>query len=298
MSAWQQLEIITQASDAEKIAGLLNEYGALSISFKDAGDQALFQLMPDETPLWSKTKVIALFSQQTDIECIIRQMKHEVQNAIINYQISLLHDQDWVRQTQQNFPPQCFGETLWVIPSWCNSNHYGNRVIKIDPGLAFGTGTHPTTALCLKWLAKHPLQNISMIDFGCGSGILSLAALAMGAKEVYAIDHDPQALQATRNNAELNPFTKNKLHTLTLEAMPKIRVPLIIANILSQPLIELTNHFNAFADASATLVLSGILVGETNSIAEAYSPHFKIMSAKNKEEWTRLTLARNNHHHL
>src|SRR3990167_6340860 len=202
MTVWQQLEITTHANYAEEIADLLNEHGALSVSFNDAGNQALFQLTPDDTPLWSQTKITALFLQTVNIELILQHIKQSTSHTMMDYQISTLQDQDWVRQTQQNFPPQCFSEILWVIPSWCNSNHYGNHTIKIDPGLAFGTGTHPTTALCLEWLAQHPPRDMTVIDFGCGSGILSLAALAMGAKEVYAIDHDPQALQATKNNPE------------------------------------------------------------------------------------------------
>ncbi|OGO91968.1 MAG: ribosomal protein L11 methyltransferase [Coxiella sp. RIFCSPHIGHO2_12_FULL_44_14] len=290
MTVWQQLEITTHANYAEEIADLLNEHGALSVSFNDAGNQALFQLTPDDTPLWSQTKITALFLQTVNIELILQHIKQSTSHTMMDYQISTLQDQDWVRQTQQNFPPQCFSEILWVIPSWCNSNHYGNHTIKIDPGLAFGTGTHPTTALCLEWLAQHPPRDMTVIDFGCGSGILSLAALAMGAKEVYAIDHDPQALQATKNNAELNPFAKNKLHTLTMEAMPKIQVPLIIANILSQPLIQLADDFNTWTQQPATLVLSGILAPEINAIAKAYSPHFSLLSARNKEEWMQLTL--------
>lgn len=292
MSAWQQLEITTTADYADEISHLLNEHGALSVSLKDGGDQELFQLLPDETPLWTETKVIALFSEQTNVQFIVEQIKNEVRHAPTEYHISILEDQDWVRQTQQNFPPQCFAETLWVIPSWCDTRNYGGYTIRIDPGLAFGTGTHPTTALCLEWLARHPPTGLTVIDYGSGSGILALAALAMGAKEVYAVDHDKQAIQATENNARLNDFANKKLHILTNDEMPILRSSLIIANILSQPLITLASYFNQLATSDATLVLSGILTKEINVIAEAYSENFKIDSARTKEEWIQLTLTR------
>lgn len=288
--SWQQLDITTEPEHAEALADLLHECGALSVSFKDAGDQPLFQLTPEETPLWSHTQLIALFSQDQDLQTVIKTLREQPPFAILDCKISHLEEQDWVRQTQKNFPPQCFSEKLWIIPSWCNHAHYNSPKIIIDPGLAFGTGTHPTTALCLKWLAAHAPKNLTVMDYGSGSGILALAALALGAKRVYAVDHDPQALEATQNNATLNHFRPNALHVCLPEDVPTLKANLIIANILSQPLIELAPKISALAHRNATLLLSGLLTTEIDAIATAYASRFKVASASVKEEWAAVVL--------
>jgi len=286
---WQQLEINTQSAYVELFANLLHELGALSVSLKDAGEQPLFQVLPEESPLWNDTQILALFSEEIDLKDLAEQVKREIKHPF-EYKISHLQEEDWVRKTQQNFPPRYFAKSLWVLPSWCDSSHYYGDIIKIDPGLAFGTGTHPTTSLCLEWLAKHPPRDLTVIDYGSGSGILALAACILGAKSVYAIDHDIQAVQACENNANLNAIAADQLHISLEEDMPKIKASLIIANILSQALIILAPKIIALADKDATLVLSGILAPEINQIAQAYAPHFKIQSAKIQDEWVRLIL--------
>lgn len=288
---WTELVITSTAQYAEKLSDLLHEHGALSVSLEDAANQPLFQILPEESPLWSETKVNALFAEHTNVERIVTQLQQELKHAVLDYHITQLEEQDWVRQTQQNFPPQCFAERLWVIPGWCETAHYSNPVVKIDPGLAFGTGTHPTTALCLEWLAQHPPHDLTVIDYGCGSGILSLAALASGAAKVIAIDHDAQAIQATHNNAKLNPDYTQHLQ-ITSEPQALQKSDLIIANILTKPLLELTETFYTLMNKNGTLLLSGILKTEVNQIATTYGKNFRLQSAKTCDEWTRILLKR------
>src|SRR3990167_5522997 len=291
MTVWQQLEITTHANYAEEIADLLNEHGALSVSFNDAGNQALFQLTPDDTPLWSQTKITALFLQTVNIELILQHIKQSTSHTMMDYQISTLQDQDWVRQTQQNFPPQCFSEILWVIPSWCNSNHYGNHTIKLDPGLAFGTGTHPTTALCLEWLDSAPLQNAEVVDYCCGSGILAIAALLLGANHVVGVDNDPQALLATRQNAERNDVD-SKLEIVSPERFKGAPCDVLVANILAGPLVELAPRLSALVKIGGKIALSGILDHQIRTIIDAYAPFFTLDPISQREEWVRISGSR------
>ncbi len=289
-NTWQQLIITTPEQYAEIISDQLTELGALAVSLIDAGDQPLFQLMPEQTPLWRITKIMALFPAECDIEPVIKAIKNLTGTDDLEFSNYLLEDQDWVRQTQENFPPQCFADDLWVIPSWCDAKDFQGHIIKIEPGLAFGTGTHETTALCLEWLAENPPLDLTVIDYGCGSGILALSALALGAKAVYAVDHDPQALISTENNANLNPSIKQKLSIHNNETMPAIKAPLVIANILSSPLIELAPTIKSLCTDNATLILSGILEAEAGNVAKAYAPQFNLQSLKSKGEWTCLVL--------
>lgn len=291
MSAWQQLEITSPEHYAEQIAELLNELAALSVSLVDAGDQPLFQLEPNQTPLWQHTKILALFNPETDLNPIIKIIEQHIP-AELEFTYTVLGEQDWVRKTQENFPPQCYNNSLWVIPSWCESSQFTGTIITIEPGLAFGTGTHPTTNLCLTWLAKNPPRELAVIDFGCGSGILAIAALALGAKKAYAIDHDPQALLATKNNAKLNAFIADKLTITDNNTLPNCQTSLIIANILSAPLITLAPIITNLCAPNAKLILSGLLTGETEQVSAAYLENFTVNKVETLEEWALIELTR------
>ncbi len=288
--AWAQLIIASQSQYSETLSDLLQEYGALSVSIEDAGEQPLFQVTVQAQPLWSAVKISALFTEETDLEFVMHQIKQDANPAILSYHSSTLAEQDWVRKTQQNFPPQCFAQRLWVIPSWCDTKHYQSPVVRIDPGLAFGTGTHATTRLCLQWLAENPPENLQVMDYGCGSGILALTALACGASKVLAIDHDPQALEATENNAALNGFDNERLEINPTTAIIHKPSDLIIANILTQPLVTLVETFYQYLNNNGKLVLSGILETEIPTIAEAYGKYFTLCSAESQGEWVRLLL--------
>ncbi len=196
-----------------------------------------------------------------------------------------LAEQNWESTWMADFHPMQFGKRLWVIPS-----HHANRLepfqVRLDPGLAFGTGKHPTTALCLQWLDEHINGGELLIDFGCGSGILGIAALKLGAKKVYAIDHDPQALQATRLNAEKNHLTQ--IITMQPENLSSIKADIVIANILANPLIELSDYLGSLLTLGGKIILSGVLVSQVEKVIAAYTNKIDIIAVTHLEEWARI----------
>ncbi len=289
-----EISINTKADEAELVADGLQSLDALSVSLVDAKDNALFQLEPNDTPLWNDVKVRALFDDSISPRGIISELKKWLNRKDpINYRIKKIADEDWVRLTQQHFQPQCYANTLWICPSWHEQPLSGN-IVRIDPGLAFGTGTHPTTSLCLEWLAQNPPTHKTVIDYGCGSGILALAAITLGAKQVYATDHDEQALSATHNNAQLNDHINAKNLTVCYpNALPHIKADLITANILANPLIELAPTLAELIKPGGHIILSGLLEHEIQVVAKAYQVGFTLLSTDTKEQWTRLVLHKN-----
>lgn len=290
MNYFIKLSITTQPNHAEILSEALTELGALSVSFLDAEDEPIFQIGPGETPLWKQTKVEALFEEKTTIETIISALRKENKDFLdLDFHVEKIENKDWVRITQQQFHPQQYGNALWICPAWVNTDDLSNTIVKIDPGLAFGTGTHPTTALCLEWLANHFPKNKSVIDYGCGSGILSLAALALGATTVYAVDHDAQALIATENNAKLNTFYDPERLIISLpENCQAQKVDIVLANILANPLIELASSLIHFLKPNGILVLSGILEKEIDRVATIYDKMLKRIDTTVQDEWARL----------
>lgn len=285
-----KLSMVTEGDQAETLCESLTELGALSVSFRDAADEPIFQIHPDETPLWKNTKVDALFDENTTIETIIAALKQQNKAFTeLDFTIEKIEEQDWVRITQQYFHPKQYNNTLWICPSWEKTDELQGTIVKIDPGLAFGTGTHPTTALCLEWIAKNPPKDQTVIDYGCGSGILSLAALAMGAKKVWAIDHDTQALIATENNAKLNEFYNPHALEITLpEDSSATQANLVIANILANPLIELAPKLINYLLPKGHLVLSGLLSNECDHVINAYDSKLKLIDRQDLDGWARL----------
>lgn len=288
--SYQQLTFIIEADLAEPCAEWLESHGALSVTFSEAENEPLFQIEVNEAPLWKKTKVSAFYSADFTIAPLLETLPTHFPKAE-NIGVDIIKEQDWVRLTQENFPTQDYADNLWIIPSWEKPETHCKNVVRIDPGLAFGTGTHATTAMCLHYLATHPPKNKIVIDYGCGSGILALAALALGAKQVYAIDHDPQALEATANNAQLNAFSNEKnLIILHADQMPPVQASLILANILAKPLIELSEKITRLGEANGTLVLSGLLDEEKQLIIKTYEKQgCQLESQIKKEEWGLLT---------
>ena len=287
--AYLQITILTSRDDANALADVLEEIDALAITLEDSEDNALFQLQPQEMPLWETVNVKALFPEASNIDIIITQLTELLQPAQpLIYRSEIIADQDWVRLTQQQFTPQCYADHLWICPSW-HTEPLEGHVVHIDPGLAFGTGTHPTTSLCLDWLAHHAPKNKTVIDYGCGSGILSLAAAKLGATIVYAIDHDEQALLATTNNARLNAdIHPEQLMVCYPEQMPAIKADVMIANILSGPLISLEPTLRELMNPGGTLILSGLLEHELPLILAAYQQHFDITAVEIQEQWVRV----------
>ena len=253
---------------------LLLDCGAVSVTLEDAADQPIFEPGVGETPLWDNCQIKALFDATTDTAQITSQIKAQLQSpAALRWE--QLEDKDWSQEWKKYFSPVKCGERLWICPSWIEPPDANGINLSLDPGLAFGTGSHPTTHLCLRWLDKQDLVGQTIIDYGCGSGILGIAALLLGAEKVIAVDNDPQALLATRDNAERNNIAQERLITYLPDQLPEdICGATMVANILAAPLIELAPRLIAHTDAGGLLCLSGLLEHQIDAVSLPYSEDF------------------------
>ncbi len=287
---WIQLKLNATAENAEMIGELLMDSGALSATFTDAHDTPIFEPAPGETRLWGDTDITGLYEADTDMQPVLKQLKQSPLLADnFAHKIELLEDKDWEREWMDNFHPMRFGERLWICPSWKPVPDENAVNVMLDPGLAFGTGTHPTTALCLAWLDAQDLQDKVVIDFGCGSGILAIAALKLGAKRVIGIDIDPQAITASRDNAQRNNVSE-QLELYLPEDLPQgILADVLVANILAGPLRELSTNIEALVKENGLLALSGILEQQADELIEVYGQWFTMDPAAIKDEWARLS---------
>ncbi len=282
---WLQLRLDLLPTQAEEASDLLLELGAAAITFQDAADQPLFEPTLGKTELWDATRLIALFDSAAEVELVVAALRNKIDTRTIqNIHIDPLEDQPWERTWMEHFHPIRFGQHLWVCPSWREPVDPEAVNILLDPGLAFGTGTHPTTTLCLEWLDKNPPNEKNVIDYGCGSGILSIAAALLGATHINAIDHDQQALLASRNNAEKNAVSQ-QIRTFLPHQFETSQANLLLANILANPLIELAPRFAKSLTPGGQIVLSGILADQAESVAEAYRPWFTLSATIQKESW-------------
>jgi len=285
---WLQLKLDTNPGAAEHISNLLSELGAVAVTYEDAKDQPVFEPPIGETKLWQHTRIVGLFEADADIEHVKEQLLSQLGQNPPHINIDPLEDKDWTRAWMDSFKPIPCGERLWIVPSWHEPTDTKAVNVILDPGLAFGTGTHPTTALCLKWLDSHMSSNKKqVIDYGCGSGILAVAAALLGAEHVWAVDHDPQALLATKDNAEKNGVA-DKISTYLPHQMPEMKADLMLANILANPLLELAPKFAALTKANAEIVLSGILLQQAEQISQRYGEWFTMNPANTQEEWVEL----------
>lgn len=264
---WQQVFIQTRKEYADVLSDELMLQGAVSITYLDSGDQPIFEPAPGEMPLWEEVTLLALFEEAFDLAPVILFCK--THTAISQFKTELLKDEVWERVWMKDFHPLYFGGDLWIVPSWCDAPSPTAVNLLLDPGLAFGTGTHPTTALCLEYLAQHPPQQLSVLDMGCGSGVLAIAALKLGAHKAYAIDNDPQALLATLENARKNAIDPVSLVISLAQEPLDVKVDCVLANILAQPLIQLAPRLLGYA--KKTLILSGILEDQALSVMAAYA---------------------------
>ncbi|QIM62114.1 ribosomal protein L11 methyltransferase [Pasteurellaceae bacterium Orientalotternb1] len=288
--AWVQIRLNSTNKKAEQISDFLEEIGAVSVTFMDSQDTPIFEPLPGETRLWGNTDVVALFDAETDMQAIVVALQTSgVIEPEFAYKIEQIEDKDWEREWMDNFHPMQFGKRLWICPSWREVPDPNAVNVMLDPGLAFGTGTHPTTALCLQWLDGLDLQGKTVIDFGCGSGILAIAALKLGAKAAIGIDIDPQAILASRNNAEANGVA-DKLQLFLAKDQPQnLQADVVVANILAGPLKELAPQIITLVKPQGDLGLSGILATQAESVCEAYQTAFELDPVVEKEEWCRIT---------
>ena len=263
--------------------------GAISITLQDGADQPILEPGVGETPLWDKCVVKALFVATADTQSI-SSVLIECFPFISNLNWELVEDKDWSQEWKKHFKPiPCDTGKLWICPSWTAPPDAEAINLHLDPGLAFGTGSHPTTMLCLNWLETQPLKDKLVIDYGCGSGILGIAALLLGASKVLAIDNDPQALLASRDNAQRNGIEDEKLILLRPDQIPSdIYADIVVANILANPLIELAEKITSLVKASGALCLSGVLNHQASQVAAAYHGNFEFEPNNVQEDWVQL----------
>ncbi len=287
---WLQVTIEAGDIDPEVVADVFSERGALSVTFRDAGDEPLLEPGVGETPLWSRTRITALYPGNTDIGALRAALARALgDDAAARVVTEPLEDRDWTRTWLDGFRPMRFGERLWVCPTTGEVGEAGAVVVRLDPGLAFGTGTHPTTALCLEWLDGRSLDGLTVVDYGCGSGILAVAALKLGARRVWAVDNDPQALTATQDNARRNAV-EARLHVVSPDDLPAdLRVDAVVANILANPLISLAPRLAGLLVPGGRLALSGILADQAGGVRAAYErAGVSFADVRQRQEWVLL----------
>lgn len=285
--SWLTITFRSDAGAAPQLVDLLDEAGALAVTLHDGADAPVLEPGPGEAPLWPETLVEGLFEDR-DAPGLLDWLGERVgPGGLPAVAVGRVEERDWVREGQALFQPQRFGERLWVCPSWCEPPDPRAVTLRLDPGLAFGTGTHPSTALCLDWLAAVGLAGSRVLDFGCGSGVLAVAALLLGARHAWAVDHDPQALTATRENALLNGVFE-RLSVGSPEALDIPPVEVVVANILAGPLIELAPLLTALVAPGGALVLAGILSEQAAAVAEAYRCLLPLAVHGEREGWVRL----------
>ncbi|UTA48627.1 50S ribosomal protein L11 methyltransferase [Simiduia sp. 21SJ11W-1] len=285
---WLQLIIHTNRRQAEAIDDALLEVGAVSVTLQDDADQPILEPALGETPLWDATRITGLFEADIDTSTVSLELLALLAEPPTQMKWEQLEDKDWEREWMASFKPICCGERLWICPSWQAPPQADAVNLMLDPGLAFGTGTHPTTFLCLQWLDQQPLAGRHLVDFGCGSGILGIAALLLGAKQVIGVDIDPQALLATRENASRNGMPADAMPVYLPADAPAPVADIVLANILAGPLVELADTLSAQVSPGGKLCLSGILATQADTVMAAY-PAFDFDPVAQKEEWVRLT---------
>ncbi|MGB0858413.1 MAG: 50S ribosomal protein L11 methyltransferase [Pseudoalteromonas spongiae] len=286
--AWVQIRINSTKENAEIISDELMELGCPSVTFVDAKDTPIYEPKLGEVTLWADTTVIGLFDASVDMQAItehLAQMPILQENFVCK--VEQLEDKDWEREWMDNFHPIQFGERLWICPSWRDIPDPSAVNVLLDPGLAFGTGTHNTTALCLRWLDSLDLSGKTVVDFGCGSGILGIAALKLGAKRVIGIDIDPQALEASRDNAERNGVA-DQLEVYLPEDQPEFEADILVANILAQPLRELHQVILGLLKSGGEFALSGILEEQVTSVEDIYRQYAELETSQQDGEWMRV----------
>lgn len=288
---WIQIKLNATNENAEQIGDMLmEETGALSVTFLDAHDTPVFEPLPGETRLWGDTDVLALYDAEADTQLIMSQIK--ASNMLVDgfaYKVEQLEDKDWEREWMDNFHPMKFGERLWICPSWRDIPDPSAVNVMLDPGLAFGTGTHPTTALCLQWLESLDLSGKTVIDFGCGSGILAIAAIKLGAEKVIGIDIDPQALLASKDNAQRNGVAEQLEVYLPQDQPEGLLADVVVANILAAPLRELSSIITGLVKPNGLLAMSGVLDTQAEDVANHYRDAFHIGPIVEQSEWCRIS---------
>jgi len=294
---WLQIKMDTNPAHAEVLEEFLLAAGANAVTLEDGADQPLFEPIRGTTPLWSQTRITGLFDAEQDSDAMLQNLQRGwasvfPDQAFPSPRIEILEDKDWEREWMENFHPIQVGDRLWVCPSWKEAPNPNATNLQLDPGLAFGTGTHPTTFMCLEWLDQNAVDGQTVIDYGCGSGILGVAALLLGAEKAYGIDNDPQALVATQENTNRNGLPAESFDVFYPGKIGDVKADLMLANILAGPLIDLAPTISALVKDQGKLVLSGILSHQADDVKAAYAPWFNFDPIKQKDEWVCLSAAK------
>lgn len=283
---WLELRIHSSREQAPRLEDALITAGAHSVTLEDNADQPIFEPALGETPLWQDTRVIGLFDGDAPTAHIERQVR--IPEGVF-YQWHLVEDKDWEREWMKDYHPIQCAPHFWICPSWITPPDPSAVNLLLDPGLAFGTGTHPTTFLCLQWLASQTLADKTLIDYGCGSGILGIAALLLGARQVLGVDIDPQALLASQENAQRNGLAPERFPVVYPNRASDTPVDVLVANILAGPLVELAPSLIPRVKPAGWLCLSGILETQATTVMAAYEQHFHFLPVQVKGEWVCLT---------
>ena len=294
--AWIQLKIEVLPDQIEVIEDSMLLEGAQAVTLQDGADQPILEPELGTMPVWDKTIVIGLFDAEIKGDVLIANMKElfaadpSMQGKRFpEHKLELVEDKDWERAWMDNFQAMPFGDRLWVCPSWKEPEDKDAVNLMLDPGLAFGTGTHPTTAHCLRFLDQNVEGGELIIDYGCGSGILGIAALLLGSDRMLGVDNDPQALLATRQNAERNGLSAERYDVVLPENTHKIEADIMVANILAGPLISLAENIAKLTKSGGKLALSGLLSHQADEVRQAYEPWFNMDGMEQMDDWIILT---------
>jgi ribosomal protein L11 methyltransferase len=277
--------------DAERVEEACFEFGALAVSYTDQRDDPILEPAPGEFRLWPHSRLQALFSFDCKPQEIVTGLSHVLRIEPERIAVETLADRVWEREWLRDFHPMCFGRRLWVAPHHSHVHTQGAVIVRLDPGLAFGTGTHATTAMCLGWLDENARDGEVVIDYGCGSGVLAVAATKLGARAAHAFDIDPQALTATRDNAAANEV-ESRVHVVASDAELPVEADILISNILCGPLCELAPRFAALTRPGGKIVLAGLLSAQADEVTRAHAPWFDIAPFATRDGWTALAGSR------
>jgi ribosomal protein L11 methyltransferase len=289
---WQQFVMRLEALNPESVEAIFLRHGAHSVTFSDAGDKPVLEPAPGETPLWNDTRITGLFGTDADLDSLEIDLRDSLElEQLPRHRIEALEDRDWEREWLKDFGPMRFGERLWICPADTEADDDA-VVVRLDPGLAFGTGTHATTAMCLEWLDSAGLEGRTLLDYGCGSGVLAIAALKLGCSQALAMDIDVQAVTATGQNAAQNGVQSRLTVTASADDIEG-QFDIVVANILAGPLAELAASIAQHVKIGGLLTLSGILSEQVDDVLDAYAPWMDfeepVFRSQSGQTWTRLT---------
>ena len=292
---WLQIHITVEKSQVEFTETLLESLGAVSVTLDDAENQDLLEPLPGETPLWNKVIVTGIYAQEDDEQIDVAALETFIRTQLPTEPMrsEFMEDQEWERTWMDAYEPIQIGEKYWIVPEWMEAPEADAVNIKLDPGLAFGTGNHASTFLCLQWLGKTDVKDKIVVDYGCGSGILGVAALLLGAKKVYATDIDPQAVLATQQNADLNGVL-DKLYVGLPEEFNKEladqKADVFVANILAGPLMALAADFSTLIKSEGAFALAGVIEEQVDDVSRVYSEFFDILDVEKRDgHWCRIS---------